>query len=299
MEKAYIILAHRNPMQLLKLITRLEDGKSTFFLHIDKKVSLQQFKPVIDYSSKIHLVNRERSDWGSLGLVKATLNGLQAVHDHKTFDRIILLSGQDYPIKSNEEIDHFYKSSKHSVFIEYTTVPDYKRWPSGGGMYRINKYFFGLKGYQLFSSKAMNLTSTIFPSLKRKIPKNLIFYAGSQWWTIDGYALEYILNFVKTNPRYTAFHKYTFAPDELYFQSILLNSKDQKLCKSIANNNLVYSKWLHSSAAHPKVLDETNINEILASDYLFARKFDQEIDTKVLYLIDEFLDAQQHAKVKV
>ncbi len=281
MEKAYIILAHKNPRQLLQLITRLDDNKSEFFLHIDKKSDLTQFRAVVDYGSNVHLVQRELTNWGGFGLVKATLNALEMIREYKIFDRVILLSGQDYPIKNNGFINRFFKTTPASIFLEYTAIPDYNRWHTTGGMYRINKYFFGLKTYQRYAAKALNLGSKFLPALQRKIPNGLKPYAGSQWWTIDNYALNYILNYIKDNPVYTAFHKYTFAPDEVYFHTILLNSTDERIVTKISNNNLMYARWLHATSSHPEIVSKHSVEELVYSSDLFARKFEQEADTEV------------------
>jgi len=47
MEKNYIILVHENPQQLLRLIKALDDNKSFFYIHVDKKVDIQDFKELI------------------------------------------------------------------------------------------------------------------------------------------------------------------------------------------------------------------------------------------------------------
>src|ERR1700709_746531 len=98
MEKAYIILAHKNPQQLYRLIQKLDDQHSTFFIHIDKKVPLAGFEQILGLNNKVIFTKRVYTEWGGFGLVEATLNAMQAVKDSlKRYERIILLSGQDYP----------------------------------------------------------------------------------------------------------------------------------------------------------------------------------------------------------
>jgi len=152
MEKAYIIMAHKNPGQLHRLIRRLNDGTSEFFIHIDKTAELFQFELVKEFDNIVHFFERVDSKWGGFGSVQASLNGLEAVkNSQKKFDRILLLSGQDYPIKSNEYINNFFKNSPYSVFMEYFPIPNYKKWPGSdrGGWYRVDKFYIGLKWYEL------------------------------------------------------------------------------------------------------------------------------------------------------
>lgn len=282
-------MAHKNPGQLHRLIDRLNDGTSEFFIHIDKTAELFQFKLAKEFDNIVHFFERVDSKWGGFGSVQASLNGLEAVkNSQKKFDRILLLSGQDYPIKSNEYINNFFKNSLYSVFMEYSPIPNYKKWPGSdrGGWYRVDKFYIGLKWYELFCSKFLNLQSTYIPFLKRKIPNKMKPYTGSQWWSVDMYALNYILNYDQDHPRYRSFHKYTFVPDELYVQMIIANSTDEKLTKSIENNNKQFMIWEKPGSTHPNILGKTNLNDILSSDDLFARKFDEKADAEILDLID-------------
>lgn len=288
MEKAYIILAHKLPDQLYRLVKRLDDGSSAFFIHIDKKTDLATFSRLSDFGDKVQIIEREDIKWAGISIMQAEINALKAIKKaNKKFDRIILLSGQDYPIKSNEHINNFFKTSPYSIFIEHWTIPNYKIWKDGGGMYRINKYFFGTQKNQKLRAKALNFLAILFPFLRRKIPYNLLPYAGWMWWTIDMKALDYILQFIKDHPKYMRFHKYTFAVDEVFIHSILLNSKDEKLLKSISTNNLRYIDWPGFIGPHPKTLRKDNINDVKASDALFARKFDTNKDSEILDLIDK------------
>ena len=184
-----------------------------------------------------------RTDWGNFSLVDATLKAMEAVRNSgQQYDRIILLSGQDYPIKSTADINRFFKSSKYSVFMDHIELPDYTKW-SNGGSYRFNKYFFGFSFIHKYSAKAINFLSTYIKMLRRKLKTEMQHFYGSQWWIIDGYTLNYILNFVQKNPQYRSFHQHTFAPDELFFQTIILNSKDERIYNCLLNNNLRFMKW--------------------------------------------------------
>lgn len=290
MQKAYLIMAHKDPKQVLRLVSRLNDGHSEFFIHIDKKAEFSQFNILNELGNVLHFLERFDSKWGKLGTIEPFLNGMEAVQKSpKKFDRILLLSGQDYPIKSNTEIDSFFEKSEKTVFIDHFLIPNYKKWPGNdrGGWYRVDKYYFGTKWYQFFFSKSLNFLSGFLPFLKRKIPYGLKPFTGQTWWNLDAYALNYVLNFHKNHPDYIKFHKNTFVADELFMQMIVANSTDQKLLQSIENSEKRFTIWEKKDSAHPKVLRKTDLEAIMASDDLFARKFDEKIDSEILDLIDE------------
>lgn len=286
MRKAYIILAHKNPEQLNNLVDRLDDGVSAFFIHVDLKSPLYALRHELHPHEQLHMIDSLETEWGSMGLVQATLRAMKVISSQEDiFERIILLSGQDYPIKSKEEINSFYKSSPHRIFLDFSLLPNYTKWESGGGSYRINKYFFGYRLIDKYSARTLNLLAIFIPALKRKYDSVRHFY-GSQWWTIDAPALNYILNYVEENPEYLNFHRFTFAPDELFFQTILLNSGKPSILNGIVNDNKVFMIWKDSSAAHPEVLGADDFHRINGSAALFARKFDVNVDEKIISLID-------------
>ena len=292
MKKAYIIIAHKSPNQLFRLISRLKDNNSVFFIHIDKKVDIAQFEFLKTIGDEVNFLERFDSSWGGYGTIKPYLYGLELIRrTNPEVERVLLISGQDYPIKSNKEIDDFFKNSAHSVFINYLKIPNYEKWPGKdrGGLYRVDKYYFGNKKHELFRSKALNLLSRYLPLLKRKIPYGLEPYIGQTWWTLDKYAIDYIFNFLKYHPDYLSFHKHTFVADEVFLQMIIFNSKDLQLINSIENNELRFTIWESQSSAHPKILSENNFKAIASSNDLFARKFDETIDNKILDKIDKEL----------
>jgi len=289
MEKAYIILAHKQPEQLYRLVEKLDDSSSTFFIHIDKKKSISDFNNLLFFGSKVQFIDRESSNWGEIGIIMAILNALRAIKEfNKKIEHIILLSGQDYPIKSNDYINNFFSTSPYSVFIEYWTMPNFEIWKGSGGMSRINKYFFGVKPYKKFIAKTINFISIFLPFFRRKLPYKLKPYGGWMWWSMDFYALNYILQFLDDHPKYLKYHKYTFIPDEIFFQTILLNSKDEKLLASITNHNMRYIQW-KDQKSHPSTLRKSDLEDIMQSDALFARKFDPDKDKEILDEIDNCL----------
>ena len=290
MKKAYIIMAHKLPAQLCRLIERLNDNFSYFFIHLDKKADSNAFKCLDKFGEKVVYIERFDSRWGKTGIIKPLLAGFHAIKTSQLpFDRICLLSGQDYPIKSNEAIDYFFQHSNYSVFIDFFAIPNYQKWPGSdrGGLYRVDKYYFGDKWYELFCSRTVNFLATGIPWLRRKIPLGMKPFTGSTWFILDMYFLDYILNFVKNHPEYLEFHKNTFVADELFVHMLIGNATDKKLLNSVENVEKHFIIWESNQVAHPKAITKSDFGAILNTDALFARKFDEKLDDEILNLIDE------------
>ncbi len=296
MKIAYIILAHKYPKQLLRLIDKLNTDDVSFFIHIDKKTDSQvahQLVTQLQNLPKVFFIKRYNSAWGSFDIVKATLEGIKLIAKASTqFDYIVNLSGQDYFIKSNEQIKNFFEENKGREFLEYFSLPCSK-W-KGGGFRRVEYWhipwkdeYFSLPEKREFKSPISSLFYSFLTSVffkKRKLNENFPLYGGSQFWCLTGECVKWINEFTKQNPKFVNSFNYTFCTDEIFFQTLILNSpfKDK-----VVNEHLRYIDWDNIDAYHPRILTRNDFEKIKQSEKLFARKFDLTIDRDILDLIDQ------------
>jgi hypothetical protein len=190
------------------------------------------------------------------------------------FDYIVLLTGQDYPIKSNKYIHDFFEKSNGKSYLEYFSLPN-KIWKSeNGGMDRINYwnlYFLGRprKIFPRFDLTYLNYL------------ENFKLFGGSAYWCLARDCVEYIIERLQWDDSIIKFWKYVRIPDEGFFQTILLNSH---LKGQLINDNFRYIDWV--STPHPEILNKHNYKQFINSNKLFARKFDATVDPDVLDMID-------------
>jgi hypothetical protein len=296
MKIAFLIMAYKNPEQLGRLIQNLNSKYSVFYIHIDKKSNMSEFRDVLSILNnhvEINLLPRFNSYWRGPGIIYAILQGLRIALKDKNINRIVLLSGQDYPIKSLSYIFDFYEKYAGKNFISYFKLPS-NNW-FNGGLIRINNYHFRMFGKTFISppvSDPVHLYSKIFYKIvricfikPREFPKGLVPYGGFAHWQITAESAKEILDFVDKRPEYLKFHKYSWVPDELFFQTILLNSKNDAILDSFINNDLTYYKWIKNKP-QAEILRVNDYDEIISSNKLFARKFDLCIDSQILDMID-------------
>ncbi len=72
----YLILAHKNPNQMIRLVKKLNNENVNFYIHIDKDAIIEAFKaPLISFKNVKFIPNNDRvtSIWGDISLVKATI----------------------------------------------------------------------------------------------------------------------------------------------------------------------------------------------------------------------------------
>jgi hypothetical protein len=279
MRIAYIISAFKNPEQLIRLIIRLNSDSASFFVHVDKKTIREEHRLMVDgtkHLANVFFLKRYRCYWGGFGHVQATIEGInEIIKRNIPFDYVFLLTGQDYPIKTNEQIQEFIQQSNGKSFMEYFPLPS-DRW-EGGGMQRLELWHLRLFNHHYVFPKKHNLL------IKRNFPKQFQPFGGSSYWCLSRECVTYIHRFIKTNQRFINYFKYVDVPDELIFQTILINSP---FVESIVNDDLRYIVWKDWDSGSPAILEKNDFERLACSSKLFARKFDIQIDSEVLDLID-------------
>jgi Core-2/I-Branching enzyme len=278
MRVAHIILAHKNPRQLSRLVEKLKYSYCDCWIHVDRKSDHNQFAFLSGHTNVFFIQPTLRVDWGCFNTVEAMLFALrQTSTAEQQYDYFNFISGQDYPIRPAEDFVDFLKSYSGSQFMNNGPYED-----SPQSVHRFKQYHFndvqvpGIQYFQKLSNKLLPPRRFSYPHEIRK---------GSQWMAISREAVLFILDFLKRNSNYPQYFRRVHIPDEFFFQTILHNSP---LRQTIDHPNLHYVDWTENKA-HPKLLTSDDFDRIISSDKFFARKFDIAKDASVLDAIDEHL----------
>ena len=229
--------------------------------------------------ANVHFLERHRCDYGGFGHVRATLKGMERlIGSGSAFDYAILLTGQDYPIKPNADIEAFFEAHRGRSFLKWFPLPG-GGWENGG-LDRIEEWHLRARGRHV----------RIRPRLgfRRRFPTGLRPYGGSPYWCLTAECVVHVAEFVRTHPSYSRFFRTVNVPDEIYFQTIVMNSP---LAATVVNDDLRYVEWRDIAVAGgPAILGVDDLGRALSSPNLFARKFDATWDAQVLDLLDAQLD---------
>jgi hypothetical protein len=280
MQIAYLVLAHSDPRHLERLIQRLLKGDGLIFVHVDKKSDFSRFEHL--KNEKVHLIEKRAAVyWGDYSQVEAILNLLDtALGSQFTIDRLVLLSGVDYPIRSLKEINAFFTSHRSREFLNAVQMPSAA---AGKPIERLNNVVVrpvDPKPLQLLKRAARKLGVLARKRDHAAHLKGLVPYGGSTWWAITREAGEYALSFVDARPDIVEFFKHVEYPDESFFQTILMNSR---FGKNVVRN-LTYTDWRNGGSS-PSLINENHLPMFLSGisfskddaygdgPALFARKF--------------------------
>lgn len=125
MKIAILILCHKNPKQINLLLDKLNHQDIDCYIHIDKKAD---FANKITKRSNIVLLPDEKRvsvEWAQISQVTATINMMEEAHQHGKYDYYWLISGQDWPLYSADEIVNFFKNHDGENFIQYWDSKNY------------------------------------------------------------------------------------------------------------------------------------------------------------------------------
>lgn len=276
MRIAHLILAHKNPQQLERMIKALQHPSFSFFIHVDKKSDIQPFEYLSEIENVSFIKNRTKVYWAGYGTIQATINGLEEI-PFSQFDYVNVTSAQDFPLKTPGEIYNFFLNRKGKEFI--TCEPVETKWKEA--KVRVTKYH--LINWRIPGKFQLEkIVNAILP--ERKFPFDFELAGRSNWFTITNQAAKYLLEFIHQHPKYIRFFKYSWGGDELFFSIILYNSH----FKERIVNNVVYVDWSEKKA-HPKVLKKEDYNVLLSTDKLFGRKFDVNIDADIITMLENKL----------
>jgi hypothetical protein len=276
---AFLILAHTDPKQLHRLCHAL-GPKDDIYVHVDRRTDLSSFEKAL-YPNNVKLTqSRIPVFWGDISIVEATLILLkEAVRSKTPYLRFVLLSGSCYPIKKVDQLRKYFIKKEHidMVYINMFKHPELK--------WRISRYWFkkpwipslregGCENRHLvFFDRAVRklITNALRPKDRgfcRRFPE-LVPYFGSQFWSITGTCASMILQFVEDHPEFLRYHRFSWAPDEFFFHTIVGNSEFSRSSGgAVPYGTNILNLHIH----RPPVLTLDHLEEILVCDKFFARK---------------------------
>lgn len=274
LKHAFIISVHKNFEQIRLLVDSLSFGD--IFIHVDLKNNELYHKLCAEYinSKNIQIIgNRVSVNWSGFSQVEATLNLLAAVKESKKkYDYIHFISGQDLLLLPQRQLDAFIElRGKGKEFIEIEDIGQYK--------WRIKCFNFFRENPKnrtpIYRGIDIILRLIQLPFVHRNNLKDMKLYKGSQWFSITYECAMYIL---KIAPYYVNDFKYTACPDEHFFQILIMNSmfKD-KVDKK--NYRYIVFEGINTS---PKTLSINDLPHFMNGNFIFARKFDMDIDKMVI-----------------
>ena len=279
---AYLIIAH-NQFELLRMqCGALDSPTHDFYIHIDAKVKdfdFEHFGDFLKYSN-VYYVDRVNVSWGGFSMVMAELNLLKAAVGHNYY-YYHLLSGQDLPLKSSEEIDLFFEEHEGIEFVHFCdnefTFGESVQW-------RVRYYHFLRERIGRREQGFLRLVEWCSLKIQKLLRvdrrKGMQIYCGSQWFSITHRCAEYVLQHAEWIREHFS---RTCCADELWLQTLLYASefRDSIYDASMSGDYHGCMRYVDWERGNPYTWRISDYQQLRGSDYLFARKFDLSVDRDI------------------
>lgn len=287
---AYLIIAHKDDYTFYSLLNALDDERNDLFIHMDcknKGYIAKKAEQSIRFSRVYH-TERTKVTWGAYSQINAELLLIKAaLGTGYSYSYYHLLSGEDLPIKTQDEIHNFFDANHGKEFVRfqsemfsyYDRVQYWQLFRERIG--RGNKHRILLKMNSAFI-RVQNLLG-----IKRN--KEIRFQKGDNWFSITNRLAQYV---VKQEKWIKKTFSYTFCADEIFLQTIVHNSEFRHVLyhEKYDDNPRAIMRLIDWNRGNPYTFLNTDRQELLKSDMQFARKFNCEVDREIIDYISSALN---------
>jgi hypothetical protein len=304
---SYIILCHRDAPQVLRLartIRATSPGAAVLIRH-DQSPGFLDAGDAAACGAGL-LVSPIKCRWARWSLVEATLEAVRHVRDRHDPDWIVVISGQDYPIRPLGEWEAAVLDGDHDAVMasEPLVVGPFRLRPYGateGLRMRYTHRWYWLPHLGVVSrlpAKLRRGLSTLWYRLLYPIQALVVLnelprkgewvigirrrtvpwtpgtpaYKGSQWVALSRRAATVCLDGAEAE-RWQRYFATTLVPDEAYFQTVLENHSDIRVRRDMVS----WVRWATEGTPHPAVITAAELAAAVRSGAPFARKFDDAV----------------------
>ena len=297
MKLAFLISAFKDPQQLLRLVKALPEG-SEYYVHIDGNVDISIFTDVVCLPHVHFIEKRVKVMWGSFTQVQFQMELIRAaLSSDVRFDYLFMLSGQDYPVWSNERIVSYLQSlegrsllqgmcivdSPHSTTVEYKQYRFLNNHPWKYGSWKSR-----------FRVALRKLTA---PLLKKPLAftadgRRYRLYKGADYFAVSSRLAAYVLEQYDASPQLRRYFSTSFAPSETFIHTVAFNSDYASDCMltSLPGGRTYLKKLTPLTyieyTTKIKELTEQDFDRIVQSDKMLCRKCVTGVSDALLSRID-------------
>jgi core-2/I-Branching enzyme len=295
---AFLILAHSDPFQLLRLCRSL-GTEDDIYVHLDRKTDATPFS-TLSFPTNVRFIEPRHSVyWADISMIDAMLALIRhAIGSGHEYVRLVLISGACYPIKKISYLRAYFCDNRQRNEVKYFNLLE-----SPKDLKHLTRFHFRL--HRFFGNSEKHFSKHFHELIRRSASLYLGFherdfvsrfpglfpYFGSQWLAITSDCAKFISAFVKKNDRFLRFFRASFAPDEIFFQTIIGNSQFSRTSDGLVRfagrgkTDLANLHIINSDLK--KVYTMSDLQEIMASPKFFVRKVSSTKSGALLDYIDQ------------
>lgn len=300
----FVILSHLELDQLKRPIDALNRtyNEPPIVIHHDFHQSagdISQFKGRASFVSP-----SIRTKWADISLIRASTLALRMLCETHDPEWFVLLSATDHPIMPGQKVVKELQEGVFDLYMDYQLAERYPAASSQTVKSRMgsSEPEWRRKAYDRYVAKTIMFPPLIAKEQARRpilVRSNLLLrpflpysqtwrcYAGDHWITGNRKVAAILLSETSDSRRTFKHLSHRFAPDEAFYQTVLANRTDLRICV----DNKRYTDWAGQDA-HPKTLEINDLRSMLESRCHFARKFRMSGPSRVLDELDQVICSQ-------
>jgi hypothetical protein len=219
---AFLILAHRDPVQLERLCRSLS-GHS-LFVHIDRRTVEFPVDRIAALPGVTVVTERTAVYWTDFSMVDATLALLNAAGVKEAqFDRYILLSGSCYPVRPMAELEAAMSDQTREWIALTPILPKSHLHSLIARHWRIAPLLSNA-GLDMKLRAVWNKVAKIL-GRDLKGETGLPPYFGNSWWALTSACAAMTVRYLEEHPAIIRSYRSVYAPDEQIFHTVIANSE--------------------------------------------------------------------------
>lgn len=266
---AYFIMVHHKPEVFKNMFQKIYTRDQFYLIHIDKKAKpdfIEEIQIYIVQFPNVYILDSMNIVSGGFNMVQAELNAMEfLLNVSKEWDYFINLSGEDYPLKSQNIIRKFLTINKGRNYLFYYDQKFYRP----DTLQRIQNHFTEL---------AYMISSFIY---KRSFMKNVIPYIGGKWFIFTRETCLFLTN-NKTVMDFEDYYLHTFLPAESFFQTVLMNTSFSDIIINDDKRAILEKSFFQNTQN-----TFNYIQSLKTSNQLFIRKINKKTDESIRQYIEE------------
>jgi hypothetical protein len=327
----YLIFSHHRQQQLQRLARSIHQlsPNALIVIHHDPTQGELDHDLFAEIPGVHFIPDPIHGEWGDYSLVEQYLHSLRWCLDNLDWGWLCTLTGLSYPISSLHEFESRLATSEYDAFIRHFDAFDPGPWPKGVVLKGTGETRYWFRYFKLprfpywhkvparlmgFLSKArqlLNLSQPFFRIIpmprggktrfgirrfRQPFSPGFTLCGGRQMLTLSREACRQVFEFLEINPWYEGYFMRALIPDEGFFNSILANDQQLKIC----NDVLRHIKWPKDiGASSVSVITRDEVDAAIQSGAPFGLKFDAQLDQAALDYVDEILGLKNPAASEV
>jgi len=270
---AYFIMIHHKPDVFKEMFRQIYTRDQFYLIHIDRKAKAEiteEIQLFLVQFPNVYLLESMNIVSGGFSMIQAELNAMEfLLNVNQDWDYFINLSGEDFPLKSQNIIRKFLTLNNGRNYLFYYDQKFYRP----DTLKRVQNHFTEL---------THKISSLIY---KRSFMKGVIPYIGGKWFIFTRETCSFMTN----NKRVMDFEDYylhTFLPAESFFQTVLMNTAFKDIIVNDDKRAVIEKVFFNK-----KQFTKDFIDSLRTGNQLFIRKINIDANENIInYIKDSYHD---------